>query len=363
MKKDQPHKEPLKLFTWKERLQVFDVISNSLNSYLNGQKLCVSSNKLGNAVKMSHRFGSPSKYGEAWIGYVFNDGTKIAVKKVVLLPGDRGESFTKKQLSSGESAWIEMAALQFASMLVIAKICPNLPLTYKYFWCPKCKFENKEIEGSPIQPCLYVANELANGDLHTYVTKKTEIFTPAVIENCVFQLVAACYAFEKYYLMTHNDLHLKNVLVHEIQPGGYWEYRINGKTYRVPNLGYVFVVWDFGMVHIPGKIKGFPDFFTMEANPVPNETDIGRVCSLLNDKLRSKTGIRKLGRKNARSRLLSEIERYEGRMTLKEILNEYFRPYTIGKPQGQLIDAFNMDIPLKQLRAAHPDFLKQFVRE
>jgi len=350
-----------KIFTYDDRLQMFNIVTSSLEAVLSGDKLCIKNKKLGNAISMKKRFGSASKFGEAWIGYTFDNGYKVAVKKMPLGKYDEKEAYTETQLLSGDSAWTEMASYVFCTLLVMSKICPNLPVLYKYFWCPTCRFVNKSIRGKKERPCLLVVNELADGDLKMYLEKKISLWTPALVENCVFQIAAGLYAIEKFYNMTHNDLHYGNVLVHEIKPGGFWRYKIDGKHYYVPNLGYLFVLWDFGMAHIPGKIKGRPEFYTENASPIPSETDIGRICAVMNDPLRVKRARKYMGENQ--HRLLGLIMKNERRQqSVKEILETYFDDYRKKRASKvDIIDSYNMDTNKKDFRAAHPAELRRFV--
>jgi hypothetical protein len=46
----------------------------------------------------------------------------------------------------------------------------------------------------------------------------------------------------------HNDAHAGNFLFHKIKPGGYFHYNIYGKDYYLENIGYLWVIWDFGLI-------------------------------------------------------------------------------------------------------------------
>jgi hypothetical protein len=74
-----------------------------------------------------------------------------------------------------------------------------------------------------------------------------------------FQVFAGLYTLQKHFDLTHHDLHWGNVLVHKIQPGGFLTYKIDDEYYKVPNIGYLFTLWDFGYAHIPGKLKARKD--------------------------------------------------------------------------------------------------------
>jgi len=57
--------------------------------------------------------------------------------------------------------------------------------------------------------------------------------------------------------MTHLDLHSDNIIVKKVKKGGYWSYIIDGKLYKVPNLGYIFYICDFGHAWIPNNFKSW----------------------------------------------------------------------------------------------------------
>ena len=351
-----------KKFTYTDRLTAFNDISDSLDVKVNGDKLCVSSNKkMGNAIKMSHRFGSASISGEAWIGFTLNNEEKVAVKKIPLQKYDQNNSFTLEQLNSGDSAWAEMTAYMLCNVLLLAKVVPNLPFLYKFFWCPACNFENKQIR-KKVQPCLLVVNELADIDLIMFLRKNVDVWNSELVENCIFQLATALYALEKFYKITHNDLHDGNVLVHKVEPGGFWHYKIDSKNYYLPNLGYVFVLWDFGMVHIPGKIKGRPEFQTMDSSPIPTENDLGRIAAAINELLRKKRAIKYMGKKI--DPLLKKILR-DDRMNvpLKDTIKDFTHLRKSKPSSDMIIDSYNLDVTKATLKKSHTTLLAQFLAE
>ncbi len=331
--------------TWAERVQIFDDVVSSLEPVVNGDEVCLVSDVFGDVIKVGKSIGS-GEYGEAYQAVLFGKSYRLAIKKVALSSEDQGVSYTQRQLSSGRSAWAELAAYMLGSVLVMARICNNLPFTYKYTLCKSCHFNSKKVkEKNRNKPCILVINEFAEGDLHHYLKQKNRWSLP-LIHNCVFQIAAGLYAMEKYFRgMTHNDLHYGNVLVHEIKPGGYWEYKIDGKRYYVPNLGYVFVLWDFGMIHVPGRIVGRP--------LKDEETDIGQITSLIKSSLKPIV--------HGKSSVVHDIVRLEGMISLKDIFTLMFTNYLKKPATGALIDQFNMDTSIESLRAAVPLTLQPFL--
>ena len=54
-----------KTLSYEDRKATFDTVTSSLETILSGDKLCVTNKKLGDAIAMQKRFGSPSAFGEA----------------------------------------------------------------------------------------------------------------------------------------------------------------------------------------------------------------------------------------------------------------------------------------------------------
>jgi hypothetical protein len=319
-----------------ERLKLFDKIVKTLDTH-NGGLECIHRNSLAKILKVGKKFGTPSVYGEAWTATMVHTPTVIALKKIPLTPDDQKVSFTRKQLSSGDSVWGEIATYLLCQTLILANICPNLPLMYRYYWCPNCDF----VKFKSQKPCLLVLNELADGDLKMYILQKKRIWTFSLIDNCLFQIVVGLYAIEKYFDANHNDLHWGNVLVHEIKPGGAWEYKINGEIYTIENLGYIFVLWDFGMSNVGTRIKG--------RRQKKNETDIGRISSIMKDELPRDTNI------------LSKLVDSEGKISLRQMISKYFADFRKNS-DARVIDRFNFDISKKNVLEIQTDVMHELMR-
>ena len=117
------------------------------------------------------------------------------------------------------------------------KICPHFVLNYHW------NYENNKIN-------LY--NEYATyGDFYKWSKQK---HSHEIWMNALFQIMIGLYAIKKYFNMNHTDFHTGNILVHTVTPGGYWVYEIHGKKYYVPNLGFIFLLSDFGFSWIPDKL-------------------------------------------------------------------------------------------------------------
>jgi|Laugrespbdmm15dd_1035085.scaffolds.fasta_scaffold05570_2 hypothetical protein len=132
---------------------------------------------------------------------------------------------------------IEVVANTLTNQLVLQNVCPHYILNYHW------NYDNNTIN-------LY--NEYATfGDFYKW-TKMDHSHETWM--NALFQILVGLYAIKKYYNMHHTDFHTGNILVHKVKPGGYWIYTINRKNYYVPNLGYIFLLSDFGFAWIPNKL-------------------------------------------------------------------------------------------------------------
>lgn len=77
-----------------------------------------------------------------------------------------------------------------------------------------------------------------------------------LVRSIVFQVAAALHVCQTAIGMSHNDLHLGNVLYSACEPGGWWLYRLPNRTnpddagasvdFAIPCEGLVVCLWDFG---------------------------------------------------------------------------------------------------------------------
>jgi len=145
----------------------------------------------------------------------------------------------------------EVYILQLLQKLIDRKICPNIPFVY-YF--------NLDPDNSGF------FTELADGTFTTLL-KKIEKYPCenriSYLEVCLFQLMAGLHTVQHYYQLWNYDIKKSNILYYKIQKGGYWKYKILGKEYYIPNLGFLLVLNDFGIGQILSpKYMGEKDTIT-----------------------------------------------------------------------------------------------------
>ena len=208
---------------------------------------------------------------------------------------------------------IELMSMKLCKFILLnpIPICPNLPLYYNFFICTDCnknleekkkqiktliytdkrglyhnlnsylnkiktrlknknkktlqdedfkKVENKigkdnaellqYIINNPKKECILLTNEYANeGDLKKWLQTSRNITEWTVM---YFQVFAGLYTLQKHFDLTHHDLHWGNILVHKINNSDeFLYYKINETYFKIPNIGYLFTLWDFGFARIP----------------------------------------------------------------------------------------------------------------
>jgi len=197
--------------------------------------------------------------GEGHQGKVYKYCTKdqcmdneIAIKKIYLNVKESkyvDNIYDSKALKHGP--FIELAANQLVNQLILQEISPHFILMYDY------DFEERWGVCADIYPYKsYFYNEFMD-DTETYTDWVSNEHSDEEWYNAFFQITTGIYTLQKYFNMTHLDLHSDNILVKKIKKGGFWSYVIDGETYHLPNLGYQFYIFDFGHAWIPNAFKSW----------------------------------------------------------------------------------------------------------
>jgi serine/threonine protein kinase len=178
-------------------------------------------------------------YGNVFKGHI--DSLQFAVKFSKLTP-----EALENPYSLGYISWREVFFLKHIfNPLIVDNVCPNLPLLYDSFICKNYKLQFKN--NSEEHPCVITMVELANGDFKQYLKLPELSKDPDLIFTALFQIMAALSAIQKYGQIIHFDIKKENILYYKITPGGYFTYTILGKTFYIPNKGYLFILNDFGI--------------------------------------------------------------------------------------------------------------------
>lgn len=141
--------------------------------------------------------------------------------------------------------YIELTSNILTNELILQNICPNFILHYDYDYDINNKCTKKT-------SCIISHYNEYIDKVTSYREWISQEHSLNEFYNAYFQILVALYSMKKYFNMHHLDLqNPDNILVKKIKKGGYWTFIINDKKYFLPNLGYIFLLNDFGMAWIP----------------------------------------------------------------------------------------------------------------
>jgi len=122
-------------------------------------------------------------------------------------------------------------------------------------------------------------SEWANrGDLLDFIRKNYDKFKLLHWRVIFFQIISTLAVIQyKYPAFRHNDMKANNILVQKInmpiEHKKRFTYKIVGKNYYVPNIGYQIKLWDFDFACIPGIVENskVSSEWTKAINVTPEE--------------------------------------------------------------------------------------------
>ena len=121
------------------------------------------------------------------------------------------------------------------------------------------QFIKRYKKGEYYENVSVLISEWANsGDLLDYIRRNYKRFKINHWRTLFFQFLSVLAIVQtKYPSFRHNDLKANNLLVNEIgttHSNSKFQYKINGQSYIVPNIGFQIKLWDFDFACIPGLI-------------------------------------------------------------------------------------------------------------
>ena len=234
--------------------------------------------KIGNRIILDKQIGRISGNGIVYLSH-FKSNIKYGNKY------DKFNKFAVKITINDKYNLHELKILELLTKKVIEFKCPHFPICYGSLTCDNSIITSNTSDDYSIvkdkqdditlfpelinknKKILIQINELASGDLKYYL----EFIQNKNMLNTITQILLCIMFFHYYTNSYHNDCHTGNFLFHKIKPGGYFHYNIFGIDYYLENLGYLWVIWDFGLT----------DFY----NSKPINTDYLRIIiSILYDK-------------------------------------------------------------------------------
>lgn len=229
------------------RLEVFDKTIGLLGIPGNG---CIKNKIYGNLL-VEKRIGSESVNGEALLSCtpyenVNKDGHNKVVCStpsfhMVIKQTPYRDNYSKFEIDT------EIKLLKLTTKLVKDKVCQNLPLYYKNTFCRSCKFTSNITDNKKTACEVAVVEYAKFGDLSNWFKSRNLLnFTLDIWKVALFQIFAGIYTLHTKTGYKHADLHWGNVLVLPGPKQGCTKYTIGDWTFFVPNIGFTFILWDFG---------------------------------------------------------------------------------------------------------------------
>ena len=233
-------------------------VNNCLRLYNIDEKTKHITYRIGKRIILDKKIGTPSVYGIVFLSH-FKSNMKYGTKF------DKLNKFAIKITDQSAGNKQEIKILETLTKAVIELKCPHFPISYGSLICNnsriksnnpddysivKDKHKNKIINKqyypdiiNKNKSLLIQINELASGDLHSLLKQPIQ----KDVLNYMTQILISIMFFHYYTNSHHNDAHSCNFLYHKIKPGGYFHYNIYGKDYYLENIGYLWVIWDFGL--------------------------------------------------------------------------------------------------------------------
>jgi len=220
--------------------------------------------RIGNRIILDKQIGMDSEYGSVFLSHYRLNNKKF------------GKLFTfATKISDGSSYknQYEYLVLKDLTDCVLKQECPHFPISFGKLECkkqtikdinikymsdksPSFKLQNsssfanlldnlpKNIYNTP--HIMITMNELADNDSEHFINLYHT--NDKLIWNALIQIMISIMFFHKYTNAHHRDTHSGNFLYHKITPGGYFHYNLYGKDFYLENLGFLWVIWDFGLI-------------------------------------------------------------------------------------------------------------------
>ena len=233
-------------------------VNNCMRLYNIDEKTKHITYRIGKRIILDKKIGTPSAYGIVFLSH-FKSNIKYGTKF------DKLNKFAIKITDQSAGNKQEIKILETLTKAVIELKCPHFPISYGSLICNNSRVKSKNPDDYSIvkdkhknkiinkqyypdivnrnKSLLIQINELASGDLHSLLKQPIQ----KDVLNYMTQIFISIMFFHYYTNSHHNDAHSGNFLYHKIKPGGYFHYNIYGKDYYLENIGYLWVIWDFGL--------------------------------------------------------------------------------------------------------------------
>ncbi len=230
----------------KKYLNSLDLLNNNCLELYNKPNQYI----LANSIHLYKQIGSDSVYGVIYKAKNINPKfTNIPI-------------FTIKIQLDSSVLKTELNITNKLSIYGLKKKIPNLPIIYKSIDCyniPKNSafpyILTNNIKNS--KKYTMIINELASGDLYSFLKDKYGLIIDDELWKNIYEQIFISILIIHSKRIKHNDTHDGNFLYHKIKPGGCFHYIINGTSYYIKNLGFIWTSWDYGLI---SELKNAGDY-------------------------------------------------------------------------------------------------------
>jgi hypothetical protein len=187
-------------------------------------------------ILLTKQIGTKSKYGIVYLSKLNIDYKKIFKFGIKIMLNNVGN---KK----------EIQILKVLSDLALKNVNPHFPILYKTFECNKAPIVKKDYPDlTRIGKYVITLTELANGDLKSILLGDAVFHSNnELLKNAMQQILISILSFHLHVKKYHSDAHWGNFLYHKIKPGGYIHYKIFDVDVYLENMGYLWIIWDYGI--------------------------------------------------------------------------------------------------------------------
>jgi hypothetical protein len=187
-------------------------------------------------IKLYKQIGTKSVFGIVYKAKNINKSYKSIPKFVV-----------KIQLQTKEFK-NELSIFKIFSSYAFKNNIIHIPLYYYDCLCnniikepayPKLLAEAKKL----YKFYSIILYERADGDLKSFITSRN--YNENIWKNIYEQIYMSIFIIHNLGYL-HNDAHSGNFIYRKIKKRGCFHYKINGEDYYIENLGYIWMIWDYG---------------------------------------------------------------------------------------------------------------------
>lgn len=191
---------------------------------------------LNNTILLIKKIGTESSYGSVYVS-IIKKHSKI-------------KFITKIQVYTFDA----MKEINFLKMITRNALLTkniHLPIMYNSLTCEYYDKNNKKLPPNLLKKSNIITSynslfvEMANGDLNSFL-KTHDNISVKICNNIIAQCFISILSLHKINIV-HNDAHIGNFLYFNIYKGGCFKYTYKDLVFYIENIGYNWVIWDFGL--------------------------------------------------------------------------------------------------------------------